>query len=590
MLLALSFISALEKQAVLGKHSSGWPLSFALGVLALSVLATTTGILSPKLKPQWPDPVASIQSLAASRSNAISTVKKIGYTSDDTHLGGSFVQDSTLALTVISSEKGYLRGETRDLYTGKGWISTVESIPNRISMEELVTELSSSGYPNGIVNPGVKTKMVEQKISIVEGSPNILFGLYQEKSVQLEDQNSNTPFFYSHSGMYIRSSTLKSGDSYRVESAIPYTDVALYNQLYQSSSHIGLQVRSENLQQQFTRLVAKGETLPSLGVEDPVILQNFMQDLAVPSEFPKRDQELAHSLTEGLKTDYDKAKAIEQYLRSHYIYDTKNIPVPGPQDDFVDQFLFETKRGYCDHFSSSMVLLARSVGLPARWVTGYTGGTLDSTYHDTDKSTSRYIIKNSDAHSWAEVYLRGVGWVPFEATASFTMPALYEVQDTPATAPVAPIPLKPKSNLDNAPKLDPQLDSGGSSSGYSRAGVLETLGVVLGTLVLVGILNRRKLWIRFYQFRSKQAMGPKVMFTLMDRFLSLMKKLGWSPPAHLTLREYQDQLQPRILSEWVPFLKLFEEVRYGKKAPDELKTRMGLELFGRMLRKISRKK
>nr|WGD97835.1 transglutaminase-like domain-containing protein [Bacillus safensis] len=98
--------------------------------------------------------------------------------------------------------------------------------------------------------------------------------------------------------------------------------------------------------------------------------------LQLPSTLPERVKTLANSLTETKDNMYDKAKAIEDYLGSaKFSYETQNVAVPGRNEDYVDQFLFDTMIGYCDNFSTSMIVMLRSIGIPARWVKGYTSGT-----------------------------------------------------------------------------------------------------------------------------------------------------------------------------------------------------------------------
>ena len=84
----------------------------------------------------------------------------------------------------------------------------------------------------------------------------------------------------------------------------------------------------------------------------------------------------------------------------------------------ADYFLFDLKTGYCDYYATSMIVMARAVGLPARLVIGYANG-------DYDPVKAEYVIREADAHSWVEVYFAGAGWVEFEPTASelrFTLP------------------------------------------------------------------------------------------------------------------------------------------------------------------------
>jgi len=132
--------------------------------------------------------------------------------------------------------------------------------------------------------------------------------------------------------------------------------------------------------------------------------------LALPYSLPERVRTLAQEITNGISNPYDKVKAIERYLRINYPYDLE-IPPPPEGQDVVDYFLFDLRRGYCDYYATSMVVLTRSVGIPARFVSGYAPGTYDV-------PNGQYIIRELDAHSWAEFYFPEIGWVEFEPTAS----------------------------------------------------------------------------------------------------------------------------------------------------------------------------
>lgn len=131
--------------------------------------------------------------------------------------------------------------------------------------------------------------------------------------------------------------------------------------------------------------------------------------LAVPQS-AWRVGELVRKITKGQTSAYDKAIAIQEFLEDHHTYDIKTPAAPRGQD-VVTHFLFKSKRGYCDIFASSMVIMSRYAGIPARWVTGYATGEyepLDGAYH----------VRERNAHAWAELYFPGQGWVAFDATAS----------------------------------------------------------------------------------------------------------------------------------------------------------------------------
>ena len=132
--------------------------------------------------------------------------------------------------------------------------------------------------------------------------------------------------------------------------------------------------------------------------------------LRLPRALPERVHRLADEITEGLENPYERAKAIESFLRSNYSYDL-DVPAPPVDQDVADYFLFDLKRGYCDYYATAMVVLARSSGLPARFVSGYASGSYDA-------ANAQYVVRELNAHSWAEVYFPGIGWIEFEPTAS----------------------------------------------------------------------------------------------------------------------------------------------------------------------------
>jgi transglutaminase-like putative cysteine protease len=112
---------------------------------------------------------------------------------------------------------------------------------------------------------------------------------------------------------------------------------------------------------------------------------------------------------EGADTPYDRALALQGYLRSApFTYDT--TVGPGAGADALATFLFQTKRGYCEQFAGSFAAMARAVGLPTRVAVGFTWGAQDP------EEPTLYRVRGIHAHAWPEVYFHGYGWVPFEPT------------------------------------------------------------------------------------------------------------------------------------------------------------------------------
>ena len=130
----------------------------------------------------------------------------------------------------------------------------------------------------------------------------------------------------------------------------------------------------------------------------------------LPDDLPDRIRDLAIDITRDLPGPYAKARAIETYLRIRYAYrfaDSEDDLVP-PGRDPVDWFLFDHQEGTCGVFSSAFVVLARSVGLPARVVSGWA----------IAQTAGTQTVYTDQGHQWAEVAFDGLGWISFEPTAS----------------------------------------------------------------------------------------------------------------------------------------------------------------------------
>lgn len=130
------------------------------------------------------------------------------------------------------------------------------------------------------------------------------------------------------------------------------------------------------------------------------------QYLELPTSLPQRVEALAIRLTQEAKNPYDKAVAVEKYLRSNYKYGNAALP-PDFNDDRVAHFLFQSKVGHSDHFASAMTVMLRAVGVPARLVSGYGPG-------QVDEEGAGFTVTEGDQHSWAEAYMPQVGWLEFE--------------------------------------------------------------------------------------------------------------------------------------------------------------------------------
>jgi transglutaminase-like putative cysteine protease len=248
----------------------------------------------------------------------------------------------------------YWRGFTYDIYTGQGWSSS-ETATDPIAANAFLQADHAQDHI-----------LIREEVSPVEDLGGTIYAAGEPVRLNLDSQaawRSTGDLF----GVRTRSTS-----AYSVISLVPVADEAALRQA--------------------------GEIYPDW------VRQRF---LVLPSGVPERVKTLALRLTASAATPYDRAVAIEDYLRT-YPY-TLDLPRPPQQRDVVDYFLFDLKKGYCDYFATAMVVLARAAGLPARLVIGYAPGTFNL-------NSKRFVITEADAHSWVEVYFPDIGWVPFEPT------------------------------------------------------------------------------------------------------------------------------------------------------------------------------
>lgn len=131
-------------------------------------------------------------------------------------------------------------------------------------------------------------------------------------------------------------------------------------------------------------------------------------ELELPSDFSPRVVAEAQQVVAGATTTYDKALALQDYFRNNFEYDLA-VP-PGHSTSAIEEFLFETRRGYCEQFAGTYAAMARAVGIPSRVAVGFTPGDEDPV------NPGLYHVRGLHAHAWPEVYVDGQGWVLFEPT------------------------------------------------------------------------------------------------------------------------------------------------------------------------------
>ncbi|MCU5052365.1 DUF3488 and DUF4129 domain-containing transglutaminase family protein [Bacillus cereus] len=471
------------------------------------VLLATIAYFSPKFGPQWPNPMDFLKfnTSEASKEQKIST---IGYGLDDSRLGGPFKADPTIVFTARTQNKQYWRVETKDFYTGKGW--EISENPKKVSFKN----------KNDVVSwyeQNTKMKTTEATITMQKSYPHLTYpaGLV---SVEAASDVSYSVDSFSEKIYTMNGDSSTTLHSYKVTYEIPEFSI-------------------ENL-----KAVKTNEGQET----NPYFMTKYTQ---LPKSLPQRVKDLAVNLTNDKDNRYDKVLAIENYFTDNsFTYESTNVLFPAKSQDYVDQFLFDTKSGYCNNFSTSMIVLLRSTGIPARWVKGYTEGTLDNTLASAE-GEDVYTITNDNAHSWVELYFPGYGWIPFEPTKGFTNPYNF-INNTPA-----PISQNSEANNSNNTQIQQRNNEAKLKSLIKNTEEASTKKVtnsqtslswwyVFLSTILISIMGyilftTRMIWrtfliIHFYKYRKDDAVYQKAYGALLKQFARIGMPRGESQ----TFREY----------------------------------------------------
>lgn len=567
LLLAVSHLTTMTKHATLtGKRS--WVLVNSLVAPAL-IIGMSVGIAyaAPKMDASWPDPVAYFT--GKGNGAAVGVMKKVGYDNNDERLGGPFLQDDTLVFVASTNEESYWRGDSKDLYTGIGWEKGKREY-------EAILDPQKYEWKNELFK-GFETKNVEASLEF-KGPQQFATVFYPgqlNKVSNYAPPNATVVYDKMSQQLEVRAGKIKllqpSGSADGQAVAGPNTLLLKLNE-YRVQAEVP--IVSEKA------VIEAGTQYP----ED--IKQRYLQ---LPAQLPPRVKELALTVTKDAKTPYEKVRAIENYLRSSgkYKYETKDVPVPQNGHDFVDHFLFDSMRGYCDHFSTSMAVMLRSIDIPTRWVKGFAPGQRigeDSQGHEMME------VRNKDAHSWVEVYFPGHGWVPFEATSTFMSPVRFKY-DLQTVQPQVPIPLPDLGNSATPDRGDGRLDEleGGDSASGKRFSIPWQVNVGIIALVAVGglVAWRRKQEITVWWLRRQMTGNSSAPYN--DRYnllIRMMERVYTRRRTGETLREYVDRLtisgdkrqDLRYLTE------LYERAIYGYKEMEQKARTVAGQLMERLLR------
>jgi transglutaminase-like putative cysteine protease len=289
--------------------------------------------------------------------------------------------------------------------------------------------------------------------------------------------------------------------------------------------------------------------------------------LQLPETLPQSVAELARQITAPYSSAFEKAAAIESYLRQ-YPYST-SIAAPPQGKDAVEYFLFDLKQGYCDYYASAMVVMLRAVGIPSRLAAGYAPGELLPLQDDKPAASGTYQVLERDAHAWVEVFFPTYGWIQFEPTAAqpvIQRPVVVEpvIPDPTPTPPEDEEDLRDLRNT-SFPETNPLPTT--THDALLRWVLLHRIDVAAAA-ALVGLVTAIALWVRWR--RQVFLRSPELLAGLLGLVVNWAARLRVPWPASDTPLEHAARFAHRIPEAGAvvgQMTGLFVAQRYGRRQP-----------------------
>ena len=327
--------------------------------------------------------------------------------------------------------------------------------------------------------------------------------------------------------------------------------------------------------------------------------QNFLdektlaENLLIPESLnPKTQKQVSAWLDEGLQSSQIILRALSLYQESFYY--TLEPPLLGRHS--IDDFLFTTQQGFCEHFASSFVFMMRAAGIPSRVVAGYLGG-------KKNPVQNYFIVNQSDAHAWAEVWLEGVGWQRVDPTAAVSPERVEKgIADALSESDLQLVGRGAYGEFPWIKSLRQRVDAVGyvwnrwvvSYDSQSQKSVLEKLfgGAepwrIAMIVVIASLVLGLALFLYFYLINLKRPLP--IAIRLIDKFISKAESLGIKQSQGETVSSFARRVaveRPELAQPTLALAAIFDRITYRGDVNNLDKLRKLVRNFPKVTNKYS---
>lgn len=437
-------------------------------------------------------------------NTALFNFSSTGYQGDPTRLGGPVILSPKRIMTVLTKEPTYLRGNIKQIYTGNIW----ESVNGQSNNYPLMQDFSGLSQEE----KGLYYEIDNILVTYHDFSSSTFFSPYKPLAINL---NQDSWIIVGQDDLLTSSTGIFDNESYNISIARPLP---------------------------YGKIIATG-------IDKRI---NEINDLDVYLQIPtdkitERTKLLVSDIVQGLDSDFEKAKAIESFLRENYNYNLEVDEIPEGRE-FIDYFLFDERQGYCTYYATTMAIMLRLEGIPSRYVEGYLA-------KDMIKPNI-YEVKQENAHAWVEAFIEPVGWMTFEATPAYSIQSRlegYQFNDAEIENDILKTdrePRTPRTDIDKE-EIEDLLDIGIGDNNINTENENKTTNsykdiipiVILALLLILPI----RLLIGLFKYyikenKSKNLSSNKRIIYLYQEIINLTSLLGYPQNKGETHYEYSRRI------------------------------------------------
>ena len=479
--------------------------------------------------------------------------------SDDGELGDG-VQDDDREVMKIQAQRSlvtnvYLIGKVYDTFDGRQWLQEYEGDEEERFIDTVETLYAVRRLDEKYLTDYLRTANIRIRYEVF--NTEYVFAPLKARSIQGRAHVLDYSF---EGGDMVFESRKGYGTEYNVEYYQMNMGEELFGQLLKTPKEPD-EALWNTVAREYKKQTGRNITLELVESHRQMIYENYLEEITLSQDV----ESYLAEITRDARTDLERLQAIEREL-NFYTYNRRPGSLPDTvtnASEFLDYFLLERREGYCTYFATAFVLLARAEGIPARYVQGFCVPM---------QGSQEAAVLSSMAHSWPEVYIEDVGWIPFEPTPGYEklryVPWGVSVHDSSSSSEVEEGDESGWEEILISP--EEELETDGEPEGQEAEGALGlvrllrmlffSIPAILAGFAVVLLVDN---WLGMYRYRRMDP-AEKLKVEVRQSF-RVLSWLGLKREDQETLQELRERGMMILGLISLYFIEDYEDVLYGGK-------------------------